>query len=107
MRVFDDMKIQGKFTNKEDAFKSTMERLNMLYANNEIKDILIIARTTEQTLGPAGLPQNVFNYTSVDTEYEATVFNRFASDMFFDKMKQIAIKDFYESIKKDSKKGAK
>jgi hypothetical protein len=106
MRVFDDQKILNKFTTKKNGIKFIINLIYKLFKKGEIKDILVIARTTDETPGPTGLPQNVINWTSVDTEYEATVFNRFASDLLFDIMKKIAIKEFIKMETEKKNKGA-
>ncbi len=104
MRIYDDGKIISKHETKEDAMESVIRDLYERYNKGEIKDILIIARTTDEEIGEHGLPHNITNWTSVDTEYEATVFNRFASDMLFDRMKHIAIEEFMESVAEEHKK---
>ena len=81
-----------------DEWDTMIYRLSELNKDNKIKDLMIIARTDNKKLGKYDLPQNVFNYVSVDTKYEATVFMRFATDMLFDEMEHIAVKDYHDYI---------
>ena len=99
MKMFDDYtKHETGANNKKEHIDSVLEFINNLHKDSKIKDIMVIARTTDTEPCPKGLPQNVINALTVDSEYEATVFMRFAADMLFDRMKHIAISDFVKRM---------
>jgi hypothetical protein len=99
MQIFDDYTRHDTGAgNKKEQVDSILEFVNKLHADGKIKDIMVITRTTDTEPAPKGLPQNVINALTVDTEYEATVFMRFATDMLFDRMKHIAIAGFVKGI---------
>lgn len=99
MKLFNDFTNHEIIGTKEDQITAIVDMLNNLHKNNKIKDIMLIVRTTDTEPGPKGLPQNIYNSITVDTEYEATVFARFATDILFNRMKEIAVKDFVNQIK--------
>ncbi len=95
MRIFDDFhETKGDFDTKNERIDALINVLNSLNEDNKIKDIMVIARTTETELGPKGLPHDMMSAVTVDTEYEANVFMRFATDILFEKTREIAVKEF-------------
>lgn len=106
-RMFDDFKVDeipDKYNEKNEQIKYVVENLHERCKNGEIKDILIIARTTDNELGPKGLPQNVMNYCSVDDDYEINVFSRFALDILFSEAKCIVGKMVFDGVLNELKK---
>jgi hypothetical protein len=98
MRIFDDFhETKAAFNNKEEHISELVKLINDLHEGNRIKDIMLIIRTTDTEPAPKGLPQNVINAVTVDTEYETNVFMRFATDILFEKARKIAIKDYLRS----------
>ncbi len=100
MRTFDDYtRHEVKGAGKKEHIDSILEYINNLHSNGKIKDIMIIARTADtEPTSKYGLPQNIVNALTVDSEYEATVFMRFATDILFDRMKHVAIRDYLRKV---------
>jgi hypothetical protein len=94
VRIFDDYTKHEAGGTKEETINTIVKMLNEFHTEHNIKDIFLLVRLADTDLAPNGLKQTLINGVTVDTEYEATVFMRFATDVLFDRMKQIAVKDF-------------
>jgi hypothetical protein len=95
----------GRPNKTESKIKNTYMYQAMEFNLAWIKDILVIARLKDETPGPKGLPQNMLNSISVDTQYEITVFNKMASDLLFNKLGQIIERDTVKAIMEMSPDG--
>jgi hypothetical protein len=107
MKLFDDYKNKISLNSKEKGITYMVDLLSQLDKDNKIKDLLVIARINDEELGSSGLPHNIYNFTSIDTKNEATVFMRFATDILFDKMEYIAVKDFLKEYEEHCRENNK
>jgi len=100
MLFFDDYdKNNGRRrTIKKEDITYVLNTLQEMDKENKIKDLLIVARTNSEEKGDTDLPRNMLEYVSVNTKYEAVVFNRFTSDILYDAMERIAVKEYHDYI---------